>query len=219
LGRIGATIAVADISKEQLRLNEVKVKEAGFEDYVEWRKKLDIINLEGISNNSFDATVCFGGPFSYVLDQIDTAIQEVLRVTKPGGFVLSSVMSGLGTCTHLVEAILDGIDSGEYELDEIDEIMRTGDLLGKYAARGTHQCHMFRWSEFQKILSRYPVEILDASATNFLSTGYTKQDRLSKAMNNAEQWDRFLKWELDLSAEPGAIDAATHFLVVFRKLA
>ncbi len=219
LGKLGATIAIADISKEQLRLNEIKVKEAGFDKSVEWRKKLDIISLEGIPNNSFDATVCFGGPFSYVLDQIDKALEEVLRVTKPGGCILASVSSRLGTFLHLTEAILDEIESGNYELDEIDDILRTGDIFGKYAARGTHQIHMFRWSEFQKILGRYPVDILDASAANFLSTGFNKEDRLTKVMNDKNRWETLLKWELDVCAEPGAIDASTHFLVVFRKQA
>ncbi|MHA1908788.1 MAG: class I SAM-dependent methyltransferase [Candidatus Thorarchaeota archaeon] len=219
LGKLGASIGIVDLSKEQLRLNEEKVKEAGFEKAVEWRKKLDIISLDGISDDSFDATVVFGGPFSYVLDQFERALQEVLRVTKPGGCILASVMANLGTVSHFVEPLFDEIDSGNYKLNEVDEIMKSGNLFGKYTASGTHPMHMFRWSEMKKTLSKYPVDILDASAANFLSTGFTKEERLTKVMNNTEQWERFLKWELDFCAEPGAIDAGTHFLVVFRKLA
>ncbi len=218
LGKLGADIGVVDISREQLKLNEEKVREAGLEESVEWRKNLDILKLEGIADSSFDAAVCFGGPFSYVFDHVETALQEVLRVTKSGGCILASVMSTLGTYSHFVEGIFDEVDAGNYVLDGLDDLTRNGDVVGKYASSESHQCHMFRWSEIKEILSRYPVKILDASAANFLSTGSTRQDRLTKIMNNPEQWKMFLKWERDFCAEPGAIDAATHFLVVFKKL-
>lgn len=218
LGKIGASIGVVDISKEQLRLNEEKVTEAGFEESVEWRKNLDILHLDGIPDNSFDATVCFGGPLSYVFDHVDKALQEILRVTKSGGIVLASVMSCLGTYNHFTEGIFDEVDGGTYELEGLDELSKSGDVIGIYASNSDHLCHMFRWSEIQEILGRHPVEVLDASATNYLSTGSLREERLTKIMNNPAQWEKFLKWELDFCAEPGAIDAATHFLVVFKKL-
>ncbi len=218
LGNIGASIAIVDISTEQLRLNEKKVREAGLENLIQWRKNLDIIHLDGIQDDSFDATVCFGGPFSYVFDHVDNAISEVVRVTKPQGIIFASVMSCLGTYSHFIESIFQEVDDGRYDMEGLDELTKTGDVIGTYASDESHQCHMFRWSEFRNILDKYPVEILDASATNFLSTGESRQEMLMKVMDNQEQWERFLKWELDFCAEPGAIDASSHFLVVFKKL-
>ena len=49
------------------------------------------------TDGSFDATVCFGGPLSYVVDRAEQGIAELVRVTKPGGHVLVSVMSLVGT--------------------------------------------------------------------------------------------------------------------------
>jgi ubiquinone/menaquinone biosynthesis C-methylase UbiE len=218
LGKLCTSIGVVDISKEQLRLNEEKVKEAGFEDAVEWRKNLDILYLEGIPDNSFDATVCFGGPFSYVFVHVDTALKEVLRVTKPEGIILASVMSCLGTYNHFTESIFDEVDKEYFDMEGLNDLTKSGDVVGKYASNESHQCHMFRWSEFKEILCNHPVEILDASAANFLSTGFGRQERLAKVMTIKEHWEKFLKWELDFCAEPGAIDASTHFLVVFKKL-
>jgi SAM-dependent methyltransferase len=216
---LGATIGVVDISKEQLKLNEKKVTAAGLEASVEWRKQLDILDLDGIPDDSFDATVCFGGPLSYVFDHVDKALKETLRVTKPEGVILVSVMSCLGTYDYYLESIFDEVDAGNYELDGLDELAINGDVVGIYAGSEDHYCHMFRWSEFREILRRHSVEILDVSAANFLSTGASREERLIKIMSNPKQWEKFLKWELDFCAEPGAIDAATHFLVVFRKQA
>ena len=71
LAKLGAKIGIADISERMLSLNKEKVQEAGFENAIEWRKKLDILNLNEIPDDSFDSTVCYGGPLSYVLEFVD----------------------------------------------------------------------------------------------------------------------------------------------------
>ena len=103
-------------------------------------------------------------------------------------------------------------------LEKFDELTRSGDVIGDLAAKGTHQCHMFRWREFKDILSKHPVDILDVSAANYLSNGLTNEENLMEIMKDSEKWNMLLKWELDFCKEPGAIDSGTHFLVIFRKL-
>lgn len=87
LAKLGTTITVGDISKVQLELNKKYVTEAGFEKCVDARVQLDITNLAEFENNQFDAVVCYGGPLSYVLDKAEQAVNEMLRVTKPSGYV------------------------------------------------------------------------------------------------------------------------------------
>jgi len=216
MAKLGANISIADISKAQLKMNEEKVREAGFENSIEWRRKLDILDLKGIPDNEFDSIVVYGGPLSYVLEFVDKAIDEVIRVTKPGGIILASVMSCLGTFHHLIRNVFD--EWANMGMENFDAIVDTGDVLGEMADQGSHQCHMFRWSEFQEVLSKHPVEILDASAANFLSTGLFNDEYLTELMNDSEKWNLFLKWELDFCKEPGAIDGGTHMIVILRKL-
>ncbi|MHA1613795.1 MAG: class I SAM-dependent methyltransferase [Candidatus Thorarchaeota archaeon] len=215
LAKLGTKIGIVDISENQLRLNKERIQEAGFEQSIEWRKKLDILNLEGIPDNAYDSTVCYGGPLSYVIEFVDKALEEVLRVTKPGGIILTSVMSTLGTYHHLINHVFD--DEVKIELERFDELTRTGDVIGDLAGKGTHQCHMYRWSEFQEILSKHPVNILDVSAANFLSNGLANEEYLMGIMKDPKKWKFFLKWELDFCKEQGAIDAGTHFIVIFKK--
>ncbi|MFW9833833.1 MAG: class I SAM-dependent methyltransferase [Candidatus Thorarchaeota archaeon] len=216
LAKLGARISVVDIANAQLKMNEEKVQEAGYSESIEWRRKLDILNLEGIPDNEYDATVCYGGPLSYVMDQINPALEETIRVTKPEGLILTSVMSCLGTFHHFVRGIFDEWE--EVGPDLYDECTQTGDVTGKLAAQSTHQCHMFRWSEYQEILSRHPVEILDASAANFLTNGQFNEEYLAELIHDEEKWKMFLKWELDFCRESGAIDGGTHMIAILRKL-
>ncbi|MHA1135765.1 MAG: methyltransferase domain-containing protein [Candidatus Thorarchaeota archaeon] len=172
LAKLGTKIGIVDISENQLQLNKMKIKEAVFEESVEWWKKCDIINLEGIPDDTFDLIVCYGKPLSYIFEFVDQALEEILRVTKAGGIIITSVMSCIGTYHHLINNVF--IDQ-EIPLEKFDELTRTGDVLGNLANRGTHQCHMLRYGEFEEILSKYPIKILDAAASNILSSGMANE--------------------------------------------
>jgi hypothetical protein len=75
---------------------------------------------------------------------------------------------------------------------------------------------MFRWSEYRDILSNHSVEILNASAANYLSNGMFNEEYLTELSNDSEKWNMFLKWELDFCKEPGAIDGGTHMIVILK---
>lgn len=87
LVEIGARVVAADISQRQLALHEERVGDA-----VEARLVADAVDLSQFADGEFDATVCYGGPLSYVLDEAPRAVAELARVTKDGGHVLVSVM-------------------------------------------------------------------------------------------------------------------------------
>src|SRR5690242_3313036 len=124
LARIGADVAVADVSPGQLAINEQRVAEAGVEDRIVERVVADVLDLGNWPDGTFDATICFGGPLSYILDGAEPAMAELVRVTKPGGHVLVSVMSLVGTFTHFLPIVLDLVRRDG--VPKNDEIVRTG---------------------------------------------------------------------------------------------
>lgn len=214
LARLGAKIAVADISSEMLKLHKAKMEESGCEEAVLWRRKLDIIDLSSVPDNSFDAAIAYGGPLSYVFDLASDALAELLRVTRPGGYVFLGVMSSLGTWRFYTESVLDEIQ--EFGLLRYQKLFEDGDVTGRLAAKGTHHCHMFRWSELRSLIEEHSCEILEVSACSFLANNKYIQRSLEQAMQNLEVWNAFLRWELEFSREPGAIDASSHIIVVLR---
>jgi SAM-dependent methyltransferase len=102
LARSGRSVVVGDLSRVQLELNARHVAEAGCQAAIEARLRVDICDLSGFETGSFDGVVAFGGPLSYVLDRAPEALSECLRVLRPGGTIVASVMSLAGSARHFL---------------------------------------------------------------------------------------------------------------------
>lgn len=201
LAMLGATVVAGDISPRQLELHAEKT--ADVEASIESRELLDITDLSRYAEASFDAVVCFGGPLSYVLDEADAALAELLRVTKPNGRVLISVMSLLGAARAFFSALPELIEEFGWQR-AVEEIFAIGDLSAEL--NKGHVLRLYRWSDLERLLSRHACRVVVASAANFLSVGN-------------DQWeDRFLELEIKACREPGALDGGTHIAAVLERL-
>jgi SAM-dependent methyltransferase len=176
---------------------------ASVEASVEARQLLDILDLSRFPDASFDAVVCFGGPLSYVLGEADAALDELFRVTKPGGHVLPSVMSLLGAARAFFDQLPPHVDEFGWKR-AVTDIFETGDLDGEI--NNGHVCRLYRWSSLEALLERHPCRIVTASAANFLSVANDAWD------------DRFLEVEIEACREPGALDGGTHILAVVERI-
>jgi len=207
LAKLGARVHVGDVSAVQLQLNAERVQAAGHEEAVVARDQLDICDLSAFGDGEFDAVVCFGGPISYALDRADDALAELCRVTRPGGHVLVSVMSRVGSVRCFLPQLL--AEGRQFGPDHSDRIVRQGDL-----ARDTnkgHECHAYGWAQFSELLARHG-DIVAASASNFLTA---QHDEVLDSASDAER-EQILRWEFELCREPGALDGGTHMLAVLQ---
>jgi SAM-dependent methyltransferase len=204
LARLGADVAVADLSPRQLELNREHVEAAGLERRILERELADVLDLSRWDDASFDATVCFGGPLSYVIDGAGDALDELLRVTRSGGYVLLSVMSLAGTVTHFLPILLDLARRDGVPKQE--GIVRTG-LLSDEPDYGHLAMKMYRWSELEALLAARGT-VVAASAAGLLPAASPEEPELRA----------FLEWtELELASEPGALSCGQHIVAVLRK--
>ena len=212
LAKLGARITVGDISTVQLELNRTRVEAAGqIAGAVVARKVLDIVDLSEFADETFDAVVAYGGPLSYVFERADDALGSLLRVTKPGGHVLLSVMSLMGATRKFLPGVMRW--ARERSLEDVEQVIATGDQSGEFGAG--HVCHMYRWAEFEALLRRHSCTIVAASAANFLSVNH--DDALSEIEADPVLWEKFLGWERDACRQPGALDGGTHIIAVVRR--
>jgi hypothetical protein len=164
LARRGARVHVGDLSEVQLALTATTSGRPVVPTQVVARQRLDICDLAPLPDAAFDAVVCFGGPLSYVRDRAPAALAELVRVTKPGGHVLLSVMSAAGALRTFLPAVLD--EHRRYGPGHVEGILDTGDL--HRATNDGHEMHLFRWSELAA-LCRAHGDIVAAMAANFLT--------------------------------------------------
>jgi SAM-dependent methyltransferase len=209
LARLGAKVVVSDISPVQLELNERMVAEAGAESSVEDRFVLDVTDLSAIRDGSFDAVVAFGGPLSYAFEAAEAALGGCLRITRPGGFVVAGVMSLLGSLRNHLAGVAE--EMSLFGAEVIDTMVRTGQQR-----HVPHQCRMFRWSEIADMVTRLPCELEVVSASNAISLG--DPDALDWFERDPDRWRQLLRWEEELTKEPGILDGGTHILFAVRRL-
>lgn len=205
LARMGCQVLVSDISPVQLALNESRLAEAGLEESVVERRLLDIRDLSSVLDASFDTVVAYGGPLSYAFEQAETCLAGMLRVVRPGGRVVASVMDMIGTLRIFLRAIPIYEINGR--LEDLKAVMSTGD---NRLDEGGHPCRMFSWGEIEAMIGRLPCALAGASASNFLSSG--DQNVVGQIEQNPALWTLLLDWEEDYCAEPGALDSGTHLL-------
>ncbi len=93
--RAGADVTIYDISDRQLEIARQKTREAGYSYKTSRFIQGDICDLSQFPDGSFDLVICFGGAITYVCEKRRQATEELIRVVKPGGIILVSVMSRL----------------------------------------------------------------------------------------------------------------------------
>jgi ubiquinone/menaquinone biosynthesis C-methylase UbiE len=204
LARLGAEVTVSDLSPRQLELNREHVAAEGLDERIAERAVADVLDLSRWDDASFDASVCFGGPLSYVVDQADQGVAELVRVTRPGGHVLVSVMSLVGTIVHFLPVLLDLVRRDGVLKN--DAIVRTG-LLPDEPDYGHLAMKLFRWSELEALLGQHGT-IVGASAAGLLPAAQPEEPELREFL---------ARTELALASEPGALSCGQHIVAVLRR--
>lgn len=206
LARLGARVVVADLSPRQLELNRERLARSGREGSVLERVIADVTDLSRFEDARFDAVVCYGGALSYVLERADDAVAELLRVTRPGGHVLVSVMALVGATRLQLPAVLEQVR--EHGRDAVRRVFATGELPSELSG-GHLAMRLYRWRELRELLARHPCTVVAVSAC-VLTPGVDLPP-------DEETQQLLLAWELEAGAEPGALDCGEHLLAVVRK--
>ncbi|WP_413450427.1 class I SAM-dependent methyltransferase [Georgenia phoenicis] len=206
LAGLGCSAVVTDVSPVQLELNREHLAGTPAETAVERRELLDVCDTSRYADGEFGAVLAFGGPLSYAFEDTEVALRGLLRITRPGGTVVASVMSMLGTWRHRLDGVMQlAAAVGE---DVNDAVLRTGDL--RHVPGADHVCQMFRAREIERLAAAAGGRLLATSASNWASLG--NDDVLRPVEADPGRWSRFLQHEIDACAELGAADGGTHIL-------
>lgn len=205
LARMGATVDVTDVSQVQLDLHRQHADRTAAEAAVASRSLLDICDTTRYDDATFDVVLTFGGPLSYAFEQTEDAFRGLLRITKPGGYVVASMMSWLGSWRHFLAAAME--DERTVGEDAFDLMLTTDDLRH---SQTTHVCQMFRSRNLSQLVTACNGEMAAMSSSNWASLN--DPDVLNELEVDVDRWERFLQHEVAACAEPGALEGGTHSL-------
>ena len=216
LAKMGHKVYLLDISDEQLKIAREKIKEAGVEENVTKIKRMDICNLEEIPEQTFDAVLCLGGALSYVRERHKQALEELIRVAKPGARVIVSVMSLLGTF-HLISHF----DSASF-LENITEHVEWDPatpfpevLNSKIGSNEWHTPMTLYTSKYLKnVFKELGCEVVEVASTDTITSSYFQG--LEKISESPKAFDMLVELEKQFSTKPGIVDMGQHLIVVAR---
>jgi len=209
LAQSGARISVVDISRVQVEINREQGEKLGFaEAVVDWRQ-VDICDLREFADAAFDAVVVYGGPFSYVLDRRNQALAECVRVLKPGGVLLASVMSLWGSCHRSLPGVM------AIPNENNQAILQHGDLTPATVGPQGNYMHLFRVEEFVLWLRQAGLEVEKISGSGVLSLVW--DEKLAEIRSDEEHWEALLAMEVEASKDRAAAGMGTHLIAVARK--
>lgn len=206
-------LVVADISDVQLDLNRTKMRELGVLDLVDEYRQLDLVDLNSLKPESFDAIVCVGGPLSYLLDKEPVGIQQMLRALKSGGFLILGVMSLINSVVRLMHNLPP--TKRNRGLDNTRWLLETGKQDQEHNPESEHYCHMMTSADVDALLDLSAVEIVEKRAAGLL--GMAGEEALNAVKADQDLWKLIVERELAWSKLPGTLDLGDNILYVVRK--
>jgi len=195
MAKLKNKVTLFDISKEQLNIAKDKLKENDLMSYVDGIINGDLSDLSMFEDNTFDTVICYGAPLNYLLDNVEKAVKELVRVTKTGGQVLVSVNSKWGVIrTQLGKDDYDYVSFfGKPDYWYINEVVETGDLP-KHELVDHPERHFFEAEELESLLLKSGLGNITLGGSPCISSGFRK------AVNDIEKdevaWNTLLEIEL-----------------------
>ncbi|MFB6253963.1 MAG: class I SAM-dependent methyltransferase, partial [Halobacteriaceae archaeon] len=123
----------------------------------------DVRDLPFIEN-TFETTVCLGGPLSHILDETQRrqAAAELKRVTKPDHPVFVSVMGRLAATQTITR--LSGRHPNQDETELLPHLVETGDYTQEIVTQHGLELsgppmHLFRVSELEELLASENLDV------------------------------------------------------------
>ena len=208
----GCNVTVLDISPEQLAIAQQKFDEAGLKGNVSGFIEANISDLSQIADNSFDTTVCFGGALNYLFERTDLAIQELMRVTKPGGTLLASVMSRMGVLRFVMaNQHVDPKDFfGRPDHWHIDQVLESGNLP-KIEGLAHPARHFFTAAELREAFSSSGLQSIEMGCTPALFSAL--HEKLDEAEKNPAAWNTVLTIEKAAYKRVEILDSGEFLLI------
>ena len=214
MAKLGAAVTALDLSARQLELAQESIRASELMHVVTGFVQGDITDLSMFPDGHFDAVVCYGGALSYVCELRDKAAAELVRVVRPGGMLLVSVMSRHGMMANMVRSPMMSMlrDPEGWRVWRISE---DGDLSGIPSRAGMEHppMHLFTGDEVRRLLPG--CSTLELAGSNVAT--FEGATTIEEVASDPQAWATATKIERELNSRPGLVDSGSHIIMVAQR--
>jgi len=213
LAELGHKIYLLDISEEQLNIAKTKINEARVNVNITNIERMNVCDMQKISDDTFDAVLCLGGALSYVREKHIQALEELIRVVKPDGLLIISVMSLLGTFHTISSADEANFLENIQAFVDWDQSTPFPELMNSIGSFVWHAPMTLYTSTYLKsTLEGLGCSVIDIASTDTITSSYLKG--LENIASNPKALDMLFELEKQFSNKPGLVDMGQHLLVI-----
>jgi ubiquinone/menaquinone biosynthesis C-methylase UbiE len=194
-------VTLLDISPRILEFAARNIQDAGLAGKIDLVQG-DIVHLGQFDNDTFSFIVCVGSVISHTLGKNRQAVQEIVRLARPGSILVLGCDSIYGMLRHVLRY-------DDSLLDEAEEIFEHQEFLNN----GQVEMHLYTVAEMAGLLTACGLEILE-----WASTPVIINSRDEGKYSAEEQWQRLKALEFKACQKPELLGIGTQLLCVARKL-
>ena len=210
LSKQGYDLVLLDITQGLLDIARKQIAGAGVEDRVKRIVEGSIEDLSMFEDDSFDAVICLGGPLSHVLvkERRLRAVEELIRVAKPGAPIFASVIGRLAVCMNSIVFLWP-------ELKDDPDLYRTYTSTGYYGGgAGFTPCHFYLPEELREEFEGKADFVGMVGLEGMFST---HAERYNEVYEMGEYNELLWETHLKTCTHPSIVGISEHFMIICRK--
>jgi ubiquinone/menaquinone biosynthesis C-methylase UbiE len=198
-------VTLLDITSRILELAATNVENAGLTGAIDVIEG-DITDLSQFSDGAFSFVVCVGDSISYVLDERERAVGELVRVARSGSILIIGCDSKYGFI---------GLHLRSNQIGQAIEISKTSECYSVGA-----RTHLYTIEEMTELLESAGCEVLEIASTPTLADTIDKHAFFAELSEEAfqDKWKKLKALEMQLCTRPELLGVGLHLLFVARKI-
>lgn len=214
LAKEGYQVTLSDLTPKLVELAREKAYELDLAEQFEGFHVLDAVNLQGIPNEAYDASLMMG-PLYHLQqeEQRGAAVRELFRVTKAGGVVFVAFQSRM-------KMTITSLKYPQYwkpndNIASIAEFYKTGIFNHRDQGRFTG-AYFFNIDEIKPFMESQGFQTIDLIGSS--SIGGLLQTEQKQYWEEREERQELLDLFIKFAKDPSVLGISSHLLYIGRKI-
>lgn len=213
LAKHGYNITLTDLTPKLVEIAKQKVTELGLTEQFNGFHVLNATNLEGISNEWFDASLMLG-PLYHLQEEEDrvSAVKELFRVTKKNGIVFVAFQSRMRMTITSLQSPLYWKPNDN--MDSIQGFCDHGRFNHNDKGRFTG-AYYFDINEIKPFMESNGFETIDLIGSSSIEAMMTNEQK--QYWTDQGEYEKLLNFLITSANDPSILGISSHLLYIGRR--